>query len=234
MSTSNLVGPLVIALARMPSMTIAKNLTRLRSKAGLSQSALAKLSGVSQQLISQIERGENVSTRHLPKLANALGVGIGEIDPSYVGPAPNVRMVKVVGFVQAGHYDEAWELPEEDIYEVPIPADPRLHNYSLLAVETRGTSMNRRYPEGTILVFSSAIQTHEDLKPGRRYIIERERADGTREATVKLLWLDKGGKPWLLPESDDPLFQAPIALDGDEGDTIRVLGQVRFSVARED
>lgn len=218
----------------MRDMSIAKNLTRIRSGAGLSQAALAKLSGVSQQLISQIERGENSSTKHLPKLANALGVGVAELDPSYSGPAPTARMVKVVGYVQAGAFEDAWEWPEESHYEVPIPSDPRLHGYALLGVETRGTSMNKRYPEGTVLIYTTAIHTHEQMKPGRRYIIERERADGTREATVKLLWLDDRGKPWLLPESNDPLFQEPLPLSGEDGDTVRVVGQVRYAVSRED
>lgn len=218
----------------MLRMSIAQNLAKLRSRAGLSQGELAKLSGVSQQLISQIEQGKNLSTKHLPKLANALGVGIGEIDPDYTGAASTVRMIKVVGLVQAGVFEEAWEWPEEDHYEVPIPTSPALHGVPLLAVETRGTSMNRRYPEGTVLIYTNAVHTFEQIKPGRRYIVERERADGTREATVKLLWLDSNGKPWLLPESDDPLFQAPISLDDEANDTIRILGQVRYAVSREE
>lgn len=218
----------------MLRMSIASNLSKFRSRAGLSQGELAKLSGVSQQLISQIEQGKNLSTKHLPKLANALGVGIGEIDPDYTGAPSTVRMVKVVGFVQAGIFEEAWEWQDEDQYDVPIPARPALHGVPLLAVETRGTSMNRKYPEGTVLIFTNAVHTFEQIKPGKRYIVEREKADGTREATVKLLWLDNVGKPWLLPESDDPLFQEPIALEGGTDDTIRILGQVRYSVSRED
>lgn len=218
----------------MAGMSIAKNLTRIRSAAGLSQGALAKLSGVSQQLISQIERGENSSTKHLPKLANALGVGIADLDPTYSGPSPNARMVKVVGYVQAGAFEDAWEWSEDNQYEVPIPADPRLRGYALLGVETRGSSMNKRYPEGTVLIYTTAIHTYEQMKPGKRYIIERERADGTREATVKLLWTDETGKAWLLPESTDPLFQQPIDIEGNTDETIRVIGQVRYAVARED
>lgn len=66
-------------------MTIASNLQRLRKAAKLSQTTLAKLSGVSQQLISQIETGENNSTKELPALAKALGVSVAEIDENYAG-----------------------------------------------------------------------------------------------------------------------------------------------------
>jgi transcriptional regulator with XRE-family HTH domain len=65
------------------AMTVAANLRRFRQKAGLSQVQLADLAGVSQQLVSQIERGENVSTKYLPQIAIALRRTVGEIDPSY-------------------------------------------------------------------------------------------------------------------------------------------------------
>lgn len=217
----------------MPPMSIAKNLTKLRSAAGLSQAQLASVSGVSQQLISQIERGINLTTKHLPKLANALGVSVGAIDPEYQGPAPSSRTVKVTGRVQAGEWAEQWQWEDEDFYEVAVPADEDLIGYALYAAETRGTSMNRRYPEGTVLVYTSAIHTFEDIKPGSRYIVERAAADGTLEATVKLVFRDERGKLWLLPESTDPLFQQAIPLEGGEDDTIRIIGKVRFSVARE-
>lgn len=69
-------------------MTIASNLKRLRKAAGLSQTGLADLSGVSQQLISQIESGANVTTKYLPALATALQCKVTEIDENYVGVYP--------------------------------------------------------------------------------------------------------------------------------------------------
>jgi transcriptional regulator with XRE-family HTH domain len=65
------------------AMTVADNLRRLRGKRNLSQVELADLAGVSQQLVSQIERGKNVSTKYLPQIAGALGCQPGDIDPSY-------------------------------------------------------------------------------------------------------------------------------------------------------
>lgn len=65
-------------------MGIAENLKRLRTEARLSQPQLANRSGVSQQLISQIESGKNATTKHLPKLARALQVSVYEIDPTFM------------------------------------------------------------------------------------------------------------------------------------------------------
>lgn len=63
---------------------IGENLRRLRKAKGMSQAKLAELSGVSQQLISQIENGVNERTLELPSLARALGCGIDELDPNYI------------------------------------------------------------------------------------------------------------------------------------------------------
>ena len=143
------------------------------------------------------------------------------------------RMVPVKGFVQAGHYAETWEWSDDEVYSVPVPDDPAFRSFGLHAAETRGPSMNKRYPEKTVLVFTDLIETGAQLELGKRYIVERERADGLREATVKTLWRDDSGKIWLLPESNDPLFQEPIPIDGGEDDTVRVVGRVVYAVSKE-
>lgn len=66
-------------------MGLAENLKRLRAKERMSQTTLAKEAGVSQQLISQIERGDNASTKELARIARALGAGLKELDPRFVG-----------------------------------------------------------------------------------------------------------------------------------------------------
>lgn len=146
---------------------------------------------------------------------------------------PNVRMVEVRGTVQAGHWEEAWEWGEDDRYTIPIPDDEGFRAFQLFGVETRGPSMDKRYPEGTVVVVTDVVERGEDIQPGRRYVVEREGADGLREATIKTLWRDDVGSLWLLPESSDPRFQVPIALNGDEGDTIRIVGRVVYAVTRE-
>ncbi len=64
-------------------MTIGANLRRLRQQAGLSQPALAEKAGVTQQLISQLERDLQTSTKALPEIARALGVRVEQIDQNY-------------------------------------------------------------------------------------------------------------------------------------------------------
>lgn len=76
-------------------MSIADNLKRRREAAGLSQPQLAAKAGVSQQLISQIERGENLTTKKLPQIARALGARVEDLDPDYGAPPPELRRVPI-------------------------------------------------------------------------------------------------------------------------------------------
>lgn len=148
---------------------------------------------------------------------------------------PGLRRVEVAAYVQAGHFAETWEWDEADRYSVYVPDLPELKGMRLYAAETRGPSMNRRYLEKTVVVFNSVAEAHEEPIPGKRYVIERRRSGGEAEHTVKLLHADADGKFWLMPESDDPRFQAPISFEdgtGDEDEVI-ILGRVVFAVTRE-
>lgn len=66
---------------------VSQNIRRLRTSAGLSQSALAERSGVSRRMLVAIERGENnVSLTTLDLIAEALGVAF-----SFLVQAPGQR-----------------------------------------------------------------------------------------------------------------------------------------------
>lgn len=55
-------------------MTVGSRLRAERIAQGLSQDAVAKRSGVTQGLIAQIERGTNQGSKHIVRIAEALGV----------------------------------------------------------------------------------------------------------------------------------------------------------------
>ena len=206
---------------------MANRIRELRESKGWSQADLGERLGIHWQTVLRHEQDRGL-TNEKKHYAEVLGADV----ESLFFPQP-FRTVLIKGYVQAGHWAETWELPEEDQYEVPIPNEPALTQFTLYGAELRGPSMNRRYLEGSVLIFTDAIETHEDLLVGKRYVVERQRADGLREATVKTLWQDENGRAWLLPESTDPRFQEPIPIDGAEEDTVRIVGRVRFAVSRE-
>jgi lambda repressor-like predicted transcriptional regulator len=146
-----------------------------------------------------------------------------------------LRHVTVAAHVQAGAWTESWEWEDDYKYSVSVPDLPELRPFRLYAAETRGPSMNKRYPEKTVVVFTNVEDTRESPMPGKRYVIERRRASGESEHTVKLLFADADGKLWLMPESDDPRFQAAISVDEgtNDGDLVSIIGRVRFAVTVE-
>lgn len=203
---------------------------KLRERAGLTQTELAEKLGVHWQTVQRVESGySGLSNKKAEAYARALGVTSGEI----FSDENNFRQVSVKAHVQAGEWSESNEWMDDDQYNVAIPDDPALRPYQLFGAETRGPSMDKVYPEGTSLIFTEQIETSEQIIPGKRYIVERERADGLREETVKTLWKDDDGRFWLIPESTDPRFNEPIPLNGEDGDTIRIVGRVVYSVRRE-
>lgn len=200
-----------------------------RERKGWSQSDLGEAIGVGWQTVQRAEAGKSgLTLAKKRRYAKALDT---DVDTLFSPSA--LRWVQVRAYIQAGHWAETWELPEEDQYSVAIPFDEAFAHYTLYGAEARGPSMNKRYPEGTALIFTDAIETKEDIEVGRRYIVERQRSDGLREATVKTLWQDDAGRVWLLPESSDPRFQEPIPLEGNDDDTIRIVGRIRYAVSRE-
>ncbi|NBN62810.1 helix-turn-helix domain-containing protein [Microvirga tunisiensis] len=204
-------------------------LKKIRKERGMTQAQVAALIGLDLTNYNRLENGKTELTySRMQQLAKLLHVDPVDLLTNRGG----TRTVAVRAHVQAGSWSEATEWPEEDWYEVSVPDADDLRGHELYAAETRGTSMDKVYPEGTVVVFA-ALRDPSDMQVGRRYIVERQRADGLREATVKTLAQDAAGKFWLMPESTDPRHQAPIELNGGEEDRILILGRVVYSVRRE-
>lgn len=176
-------------------MAIAENLKRIRKKLGLSQPRLAALSGVSQQLISQIENGKNDTTKALPSLARALGVPVQELDPTYsdVVEFPVTRRNEIVP--NALITSEPLELPRRliPVYGVAMGGqDGRLkfngerldmvlcppgleHAANAYAVYVSGESMAPVYRPGQTLW----VNPHIEARIGHDVIVQlRPRHDG--------------------------------------------------------
>lgn len=134
------------------SMSIAENLKLLREKARLSQTGLARIANVSQQLVSQIENGTNSSTKNLPALAKALGVKVSEIDPSFADEGtPQESVIPVMGYIGAGGEvsPEFEQVPPDGLDQIVLPF---LVPGDLIALEVQGVSMLPIYKPGTVIV----------------------------------------------------------------------------------
>lgn len=171
-------------------------LIQAREKKGLSQPALAKLAGCSQQLIGALEAGTNKSTKFLPKIANALGVDPGALDSDWSGiqapePAPRPILPPVgdpYGPKDFAIYSAAEGGPGEVLRSVepvdwwprPIEVQRVTGAYGMYIV---GSSMAPEFEPGHVAVINPNLP-HVADKP---YIFYAQTEDGTVRATVKRL-----------------------------------------------
>ena len=198
-------------------MPIPDNLKRLREERRLSQPRLAELAGVTQQLISQLERGENLTTRKLPQIARALGVQPHAIDESYsLDPAAgSAHSVRLISWVSAG----ALTSPDAEIdtEDAPIILEPGLDpNGDWIALRVDGDSMNRISPHNSVIFVN---RRERQLVPNACYII----GDGNGGATYKRY---RPPNIWE-PVSTNPAHKPIVLSPGEDPD---IIGRVRKTV----
>ena len=171
-------------------------LKQIMADKGITREALAERVDTHPVTISKLISGKMKMTT---EWMERLGVGLG-VPPIELLVAPlNFRTAQVRAAVQAGVWTESVEWPDpDDWYEVAVPYDADLDGLPLYGAEVRGPSMNLRYREGSVIVFTAPWEDGETPLPGRRYIVERRRLDGSVETTVKLLHRDPEGGLWLL------------------------------------
>lgn len=145
--------------------------------------------------------------------------GAGHTSDSGVSHNENVRMVGIIGEVRAGLFAEIpSEQPEPWEYvPVTLPEYARAHLFALTVV---GRSMDRHYPDGSVVVVCPA---HEAGIRENDHVVVRRWRGGLAETTLKEVVVEAGGVA-LWPRSSDPAYQEPIRLetvrDADEGPEI--------------
>lgn len=168
----------------------------------------AKEAGVGKNSLYNFLNGhsDGLDLRTYAKLARVAGVPSWELS----GEKPEITKpveIIVAGHVQAGDFREAVEWDREDWYPVDVPVPNRFKRHAK-ALEVRGSSMDREYREGAIVIWVDVLDARPP-RDGDHVIVYSHADDGLIEATVKLL-REIDGKPWLWPQSNDPEHQAPI------------------------
>lgn len=221
--------------SEIPPPNRIKELTRA---AKTTYAKIAEHFGVHEVTIANLARGKarggtDLTQEWMEKLGAYFGVPSHEIitKPLVAG----LRRVKVTGALAAGAWREGFNYDPEDAFDVLIPDEESLRLISLYAGKIEGPSMNKRYADGSVLVFSYVGASPSDIQVGGRYHVRRTQPDGMVEDTVKTLVKDETtGKFWLMPESTDPAHQEWIPLEGAKGTTVELVGRVRYAVQREE
>lgn len=213
---------------------MSKKIKTLRTSLGLTQpefgARVRPEDPVPQSTVSKWELGkQSPDIENARAIANLAGMSVeewSELPNSAVTPATG-RRLPVIGAVQAGEWLEATEWDEDDRYEVAAPLPAAWANVPMHALEVRGESFNRVYPNGSIVYVAPLEYVPGAPKSGDVVVAVRRDNDGTHEVTLKEFVVE-GGQKWLWPRSYSPEFQAPLGFVGGTKKTaeVRIAGVV--------
>lgn len=192
-----------------PHKHSARQIQLLRKQADMTQAELAKQVGVHQATVSKWEMGDDIPGGDtLTTLASLLGVHPNEITGAGVDPkAPTGRKVQVIGEIAAGEWAETHEIA--DPFYTTVPGLPsRFDKVALQGFRVKGDSMNKLYPDGSI-VYVAPINAVSGWPRSGQVVMVMHHKHGESEATLKEYVVDEHGK-WLFPRSNHPAHQAPV------------------------
>lgn len=155
-----------------PMSKVGLNIKRRLGELEKNQDWLARLSGVSQVAVSKVINGVTKKSRHLPDIANVLGLTVEQLHSGRWGEPLGVHedaaeyrvsggrptnKVPLISFVQAGSWEEAvdsYQLNDAaEWLDVPLP-----HSASAYCLEVSGSSMEPEYYEGGKILVDPTVE----------------------------------------------------------------------------
>lgn len=200
----------------------------------LSQAKLGELLGCTQQAIQLIENGKRkLDEDGLKKFAQILKIPASELISEVSNPIPLTTIYKV-GYVQAGVFNEACQLPEDEWELLPYPVNDKYKGKKLFALGVKGDSMNLVFPPDKTTLICCQIndwyEVNSDEQLEGKYIIAyRKSSTGLCEATVKKYTKLDENTVILVAESNNPDIK-PILLHPDKNEyqiAAVVIGDIR-------
>lgn len=219
-------------------IAVAKRIKSFREHLGMDQAQFAEYLGMGdsgQSTISKWERQKQIpGTEHAAKLADKSGQSplywIG-LEPVEIRPiSPSMKMVPLVGEIQAGNWRES--IADAEPMMVPLPPTMVASRYNVKAFLVRGNSMDRIYPDGSYVFIAGLFDNPIEPVSGNIVLVQRRNQKGWYEATLKEMVVDPNGKKWLWPRSNDPEHQSPIQVENGahENEDVLILGVVKAAI----
>lgn len=208
---------------------------------GKKQKQLAEAVGIQPPHLSAIFNGiRRIQANEVAPMARFLGIDVEEF-AKYIANQNKqmiplaLNSIRKVGYVQAGKFNEACQLPEAEWETIPYPINDQYKNCHLYALGVRGDSMNLVFPPDTTTLiccpFNEWIEANPDTEIEGKYIIAyRKDISGGVEATVKKYTKIDDATIILVAESSNPDIK-PIVLhpDNNEYDIAAVvIGDIRM------
>jgi len=201
---------------------MSNKIKEVRLEKGLTLQGLAERVGTSAPQIDRLERGlRRLTIDWLNRIAKSLDVTPGALlNSQFI--EKEIEVVYKMGYVQAGKFNEACQLPEAEWEAIPYPVNDNYKKCHLFALGVLGDSMNLIFPpEKTTLIccpYAEWLEANSDQDIEGKYIIAyRKNADGLCEATVKKYTKIDENTIILVAESSNPEIK-PIVIHPDNNE----------------
>ena len=211
---------------------------------GKTKIGLAEYLGMPQQHINNLAEGKSITPERITKIAEYLEIdrlalldflATNKNSDFFPNEQGNAQTIPVIGYVQAGLWQEARQWEIDDFKPIYMPTDERFCGHRIYALQVRGNSMNKLYPEGSCVICVSAEDYTDivgQIESGKKVVVQRKNPlDGTIEATVKEFVKNESGT-FLVPHSTDLTFN-PIRIDDGSAGYTEITGVVIGSFRQE-
>lgn len=187
-----------------------------RIELGLTQAELGEIVGFSQQSITKFEKGDrSIDENKIYLFSKALKIDPAEFINS-TKANNSITTINKIGFVEAGNWQEALQLPQEEWEAVCYEINDNMKGLHIFALGVRGNSMNRIFPADRTTLICCCIDDYPyPIENGDYIIAQKISPDGKYEATVKRYTKIDDNTVILYPESTDESYKPIIVTAND-------------------
>jgi len=183
---------------------LTRNLAQILKNLGLTQTEAADKLGITQGTLSLYLSGKRqIRVSFLDHFCRVFGV-----NPSQCLGGIPTQGVPVLGVVQDGLFQKDWQ--QDDGPNLDLPIGLTYSFYKTFALEVRGDSMNKVYPDGSYVICIPLKDYHKPLTSGAKVVCQRQVPDNLVEVTLKEYHETPTGI-YLIPSSTNPTFH-PVDL----------------------
>lgn len=218
---------------RAPAATdpplVPHRLRELRDALNLKQREVAEAIGMSVVNYNRLENGEvELTARTIAALRGFYEIGTGDL---FEARRP-LREVPVARIAEAGMFVADPEIPKDERIIALLAEDEGILGRDVEAATVHDNHAADRYPAGSTVFYLPLREDGHAAREGPRYVVQRQRPDGTAEVSVRrLVRQDDGGRWWL---AGHPAIAGFPEHGSGGGETVIVLGRIVRAHVKEE
>lgn len=172
-------------------MSVGSQMKKILANLKIDQYYAAEKLGVSQPRLNQWLNGRREpDAENIQNFCKIFGITPNALFEDEQSTVLAVKQIFRIGFVEAGAWTEAIQLPRDEWLPINYPINDNLRKRNVFALGVRGNSMNKIFPPERTTLICLDIADYCDMVPdgiqnGDFIVAQRVSNDGKYEATVK-------------------------------------------------